>query len=109
MTQASYQDSQVSCTDTGLVIKNYYFPVGAKRLPYGSIHDVTRLDLTGANAVRRWRLWGSGDFVHWWNFDAKRPTKKVALVLDTGHRICPTITPDNPDEVEQILNARRNS
>jgi hypothetical protein len=63
------------------------------------------MELTGLNAVRRWRIWGSGDFVHWWNLDPKRPSKRMALVLDTGHRICPTITPDDPDAVEQIINA----
>jgi hypothetical protein len=103
MTQASYQDSQVSCTDTGLAIKHYYFPVGTKHISYAAIRDVTRMELTGLNSVRRWRIWGSGDFVHWWNLDMKRPGKTAALVLDIGHRICPTITPDDPDAVEQIL------
>jgi hypothetical protein len=27
----------------------------------------------------------------------------VALVLDVGHRIRPTITPDDPETVERIL------
>jgi hypothetical protein len=106
MSNPSYEDDQVSCTDNGLAIKHYYFPAGTKRIPYSSIRDVTRMELTGLNAVRRWRIWGSGDFVHWWNLDMKRPGKKAALVLDVGRRICPTITPDDPDTVEQILSSK---
>jgi hypothetical protein len=53
--------------------------------------------------VRKWRIWGSGDFVHWWNRDLQRPNKTVALVLDVGRRVRPTITPDDPETVELII------
>ena len=98
----TYQDGGIVCDDKALTIRRYY-PWGAKRIPYSSIRSVERLPLTGASTVRRWRIWGSGDFVHWWNFDAERPKKKLALVLDTGNRVRPTITPDDPDAVERIL------
>jgi hypothetical protein len=97
-----YDDGRVSCDPTGISIGGYYL-WGAKRIPYASIRAVQRLPLTGANAVRRWRIWGSGDFVHWWNLDPERPHKDVALVLDVGHRVRPTITPDDPDAVERII------
>lgn len=62
-----------------------------------------RLPLTGLNKVPRWRIWGSGDFVHWCNLDPSRTRKEVALVLDLGRRVRPTITPDEPEVVERIL------
>jgi hypothetical protein len=43
---------------------------------------------------------GSGDFVHWWNLDLKRPQQTVALDIDVGRRIHPTITPEDPDTIE---------
>jgi hypothetical protein len=46
---------------------------------------------------------GSGDFVHWWNLVRGRPKKQLALEIDTGHHIHPTITPDDPHTVERIL------
>ncbi|HVT21793.1 MAG TPA: hypothetical protein VHE57_10430 [Mycobacteriales bacterium] len=107
MTKASYEDDQVACTDTELVIKRYYPPGTPKHVAYRAIKNVTRLDLTGINAVRRWRLWGSGDLIHWWNLDLKRPGKSVALVLDVGKKVRPTITPDDPDAVERILGDHR--
>lgn len=102
-----YDDGSVSCDEDGIRIARYY-PWGAKRISYSSISDVRELPLTGVNAVRRWRIWGSGDFVHWWNLDVKRPSKTAALVLDVGKRVLPTITPDDPAAVERILSERRN-
>jgi hypothetical protein len=100
-----YDDGRIACDEQGLVIRRYY-PWGAKRVPYAAIRGVQRLPLTGANRVRRWRIWGSGDFVHWWNLDPRRSQKAVALVLDVGGRVRPTITPDNPEAVERIIKER---
>jgi hypothetical protein len=99
----AYDDGLIRCDERTLSIQRYY-PWGTKQIPYASIRGVQTLPLTGAQRVRRWRLWGSGDFVHWWNFDPHRPGKSIALVLDTGRRIHPTITPDNAPAVAQILN-----
>jgi hypothetical protein len=103
---AAYDDGAIQCDDQGLTIRRYYLWGGAKRIRYGSIQTVEPLPLTGVNSVRRWRIWGSGDFVHWWNLDPKRPRKDVALVLDVGRRVRPTITPDDPDAVRRILAER---
>jgi hypothetical protein len=102
----TYEDDQVACTETELVIKRYYFPSSPKRVPYSEIRAITRWELTGVSAVRRWRIWGSGDFVHWWNLDPRRPRKSVALVLDVGRRVQPVITPDDPDAVEELPRSR---
>lgn len=98
----AYEDSRIRCDEQDLTIRLYY-PWGSKRIRYSSIRGVERLPLTGANKVRKWRIWGSGDFIHWWNLDVRRPQKDVALVLDVGHTVRPTITPDDPDAVERIL------
>lgn len=100
-----YDDGRISCDEAGIRIGLYY-PWGAKRIPYASIKGVKTLPLTGASAMRRWRIWGSGDFVHWWNLDPGRPHKDVALILDVGRHILPTITPDDPGAVERILRER---
>jgi hypothetical protein len=94
-----YDDGKIACDDTRLIIRRYY-PWGAKTIPYDAIRSVSHLTPLG---VRKWRLWGSGDFVHWWNLDRRRPEKELALVIDTGHHIRPTITPDDPQAVERIL------
>jgi hypothetical protein len=101
-TEALYDDGRISCDRTGVRI-GWYYLWGAKRISYASIKAVETLPLTGASKMRRWRIWGSGDFVHWWNLDPNRPHKTVALVLDVGQRVRPTITPDDPEAVERIL------
>lgn len=103
MAGTTYDDGRIRCDGDALVIEGYYFPRGAKRIAYDEIRTVTRLPL---GRGRRWRIWGSGDFVHWWNLDPTRPRKDAALVLDTGHHWRPTITPDDPAAVEAILTAR---
>jgi hypothetical protein len=101
-----YDDGLIVCDDDGLVVRRYYFPCGSKRIPYTGIRNVERREL--AALTGKWRVWGSGDLRHWWNLDPGRPRKSVALVLDVGRRIRPTITPDDPDAVERILVGRTN-
>ncbi|HUJ65420.1 MAG TPA: hypothetical protein VLX59_07785 [Acidimicrobiales bacterium] len=96
-----YDDGRISCDQTSVRI-GWYYPWGGKRISYSSIQSVQNRPLTGASKLRRWRIRGSGDFVHWWNLDPDRTKKSVALVLDVGHRVRPTITPDGPEAVERI-------
>lgn len=102
---ATYDDGLIRCDDQELIIRRYY-PWGAKRIRYTSIRAIKTLPLTGLSKVRKWRLWGSGDFVHWWNLDLRRAGKSIALVIDVGRVVRPTITPDDPTAVADILNAR---
>jgi hypothetical protein len=93
-----YDDGEIACDDASLLIRRYY-PWGSKRIPYSSIKSINRLPIR----IRKWRLWGSGDFRHWWNLDPNRPKKNLALEIDTGHWIHPTITPNDVEAVEHVL------
>ncbi len=100
---ATYDDGSVACTDTDLVIRRYYFPLGgAKRIPYQAIQEVRRAPLT---VMGRWRIHGSNDLVHWYNFDLRRPRKSTALVVHSAGHIVPVITPDDPDRAAAALAA----
>jgi hypothetical protein len=98
-----YDDGRVACDTIGLTIARYY-PWGAKRIAYESIRSIQRFPLKRIRG--RWRLWGSGDFVHWYNLDLGRPHKVTAIEINVGRRVRPVITPDRCDEVEAILMAR---
>jgi hypothetical protein len=97
-----YDDGIIACTAEGVVIRRYYPWLGAKKVPYQRIRTVQRRrtgKLTG-----RWRIWGSGDLVHWYNCDWGRPRKPMALVLKlTGHIVQPVITPDDSERVVETL------
>jgi hypothetical protein len=96
-----YDDGKVACTDQELVIRNYYFFfMGAKHIPYSAIREARRVRL---GTMGRWRIHGSGDFVHWFNFDVRRPRKDSAIVIHLDGVIRPVITPDDPDRVAAVL------
>jgi hypothetical protein len=95
-----YTDGRISCDDAGVNI-GWYYLWGQKRILYSAIHAVNKRPLRRVRG--RWRLWGSGDFVHWYNLDGNRPKKSVELELDTGGRLRPVITPDDPDAVAAII------
>jgi hypothetical protein len=98
----SYDDGRVALTDEALVIRNYYFPFGAKHIPYADISQVKRGRLTGMGG--RYRIWGSTDLVHWYNLDPGRPGKSTKLAIElSGKSVVPVITPDRPDEVAYEL------
>lgn len=95
-----YDDGKVACTGSELVIRHYYFPAGVKRIPYSAIREVQRVQL---RSLGHWRVHGSGDFVHWFNFDRHRRRKQVALVVNLAGFVKPVITPDDPDQAVAVL------
>jgi hypothetical protein len=95
-----YDDGRISCDDTGLII-GWYYLWGQKKIPYSAIRSVNKRPLRGVRGM--WRLWGSGDFVRWYNLDGNRPNKTVELEINTGGRIRPVITPDDPDAVAALI------
>ncbi len=105
MERMLYDDGGIACDDRSLIIRRYYPWGGAKNVAYSAIRSVERRPLTAMTG--KWRIWGSGDLVHWWNLDTKRPRKQAALVVDLGRRVIPVITPDDPDAVEGIIAAHR--
>jgi hypothetical protein len=94
-----YDDGRVACDDQGLLIRHYYF-FGAKRIRYADIRTVKEAPLGGAG---RWRIHGSGDLRHWFNFDPRRPRKSTALVITLDSWVKPVITPDDPARVVDAL------
>jgi hypothetical protein len=97
-----YDDGKIACTDSELVIRKYYFPFGTKRIPYAAIKEVRQVPM---HTLGKARVQGSGDFVHWFNFDVGRLRKQTALVIFTDARIRPVITPDDPARVVTELTA----
>lgn len=98
----AYDDGRVACTDDGLIIRHYYFPGGAKRIPYGKIRQVRWVSLKSMRG--QIKIHGSGNLVHWFNFDMDRPRKADALIVAvSGNRIRPVITPDDANLVAAEL------
>jgi hypothetical protein len=92
---SGYDDGRIMCADREIVIRHYYL-AGPKRIAYNAIRQVVEAPL---GPMGKWRIHGSGDFVHWFNFDPRRPRKDTALVIYLDGRIRPVITPDEPGRV----------
>ena len=108
---AGYDDGRVVCTDDEIILRRYY-TWRARRIRYEAIREVRQVPLASLGMVR---IQGSGDFVHWFNYDPHRRHKDRALILyvladttkvsavhtpgDTDERVKPVITPDDPDSV----------
>lgn len=95
-----YDDGRIICDDKGVTIRWYYL-WGAKRIPFQAIRSTRTYPLSPVRG--RWRIWGSGDLVHWYNLDGSRPGKQTGIEIDTGGRIHPCITPDDPETVSRII------
>jgi hypothetical protein len=92
---AGYDDGRIACDNQGLRIKHYYL-FGPKHIRYADIRAVTESPLGTAG---RWRIHGSGDLKHWFNFDPHRPRKDTALIITLSSWVKPVITPDDPARV----------
>jgi len=96
-----YEDKYLIIDDHALTIKNYFFPMGAKRIAFEQVKTVKAEPLTLLNG--KFRLWGMGLEPKWFHFDLERMGKKHCLILDIGEFMKPAITPKSHDTVLEIL------
>lgn len=95
-----YDDGRIECDDNGITVR-WYYPWGSRRIPFRDIRSVRMFPLSTVRG--KWRIWGSGDFVHWYNLDGGRPNKATGIEIDTGRRVRACITPDDPGAVNAII------
>jgi hypothetical protein len=95
-----YDDGRITCDGSGLNIRGYY-PWGSKRIRYSEISSASEFTLRTLRG--RWRLFGSGDFRHWYSWDPRRPRKRTGIELKVGRWAVPVITPEDPRAVLAIL------
>ena len=96
-----YADRWITCAPDAILIRGYYFPWGTKRIPYGSIRSIRRVNMGALTG--RGRIWGTSNPRYWASLDPRRPRKKTALILDVGGRVQPFLTPDDPTAVEAAI------
>jgi len=99
-----YDDGTIRCDAVGVEIRRYYFPSGTRRVKYGEIKGLARLEMSALRG--KLRIWGTGNFKIWANLDTKRPHKKVAFIIDNGKSVKPFVTPDDPDAFEAEVRER---
>ena len=97
-----YADKHVQIFDDKIRFKSWILPWGKKDVKFEHIRKVSekKLGMSG-----RLRISGSKNFRDWFHFDANRPTKKKAIVLETDYTIYKRlwITPENHSTVFNLL------
>jgi hypothetical protein len=101
MAGAQYKDPRIEADAEGLRIRHYYLPFGDKRIGWGAIQAVGRVEVGALHG--RLRVWGTANPRYWANLDPGRPKKKVGYVLDLGRGVRPFVTPDDPEAFEAAL------
>jgi hypothetical protein len=104
MTSDLYKDRWIDCTADAVLIRGYYFPWGTKRIPYSAIREIRRVPMSAFTG--KGRIWGSTTLRYWASLDPNRGAKDTALILDTGRRILPFITPDDADAAAAVISKR---
>ena len=97
-----YSDTLVEITENSICFKDYYFPVGPKRVPFTDITDILVVKPTWLNG--RYRLQGTGNFQTWFPLDWHRPSRPeifFASLRGTSRRIGFTVEAAAP--VQTIL------
>ena len=96
-----YEDQYIVCDDDGMAIHWYYFPIGSKRIPYNTIRNVKEENMNFFSGAGR--IWGMGLTPEWFPLDEKRPWKTKCIIIDEGIWVKSVITPENHENVLQIL------
>ena len=100
-----YADRFVEITDDAILFRVYYFPWGAKVVPFAEIESVEPFALTFWNG--KCRIWGTSDFGTWWPADWDRPSRDMAfLLVRRGRRVRIAFTVEDSVQVEAILRGK---
>jgi hypothetical protein len=99
-----YQDRTIRADDREIALRWYFFPFGTKRIAWDRIVEVREHDMGTGITGGRWRIWGSGDLVHWLPLDMRRPKKRQMFIFFLqGSHARPCVTPDDPQAFRALL------
>ena len=98
-----YNDKHIQIFDDKIRFKSWALPWGKKDVKLFHVRKISEKNMGLFSG--RLRISGSKNFKDWFHFDATRPTKKKAIVLETDFQIYKRlwITPERHSIVLNIL------
>jgi len=98
-----YNDKHISIFEDRVSFKSWGLPWGKKDVMISHIRKVSERKMGLLSG--RLRISGSNNFRDWFHFDATRPTKNKAIVLETDYKIYKRlwITPERYSPAFSIL------
>ena len=102
MTKPLYSDKHLSIYEDRILFKSWVLPWGKKDVMISHISKVSEKNM---GVSKRFRISGSNNFRDWFHFDATRPSKNKAIVLETDYKIYKRlwITPEKHATALNIL------
>jgi len=103
MSKILYTDKYIQIFEDKIRFKSWNLPGGKKDVKLSHIRKVSEKNMGLFSG--RLRISGSSNFRDWFHFDAARPTKKKAIVLETDFKIYKRlwVTPEKHSTVYNIL------
>ena len=98
-----YSDKHIQIFDDKIRFKSWVLPWGKKDVKLSHVKKISEKNLGLSSG--RLRVSGSYNFRDWFHFDASRPKKNKAIVLETDFKIYKTlwVTPEKHTKVFSIL------
>lgn len=103
MSKILYTDKHIQIFDDKIRFKSWNLPWGKKDVKLSHIRKVSEKKMGLFSG--RLRISGSNNFRDWFHFDASRPTKKKAIVLETDFKIYKRlwVTPESHGKALSVL------
>ena len=80
-----YNDKHIQIFEEKIILKAWCLPWGKKEVKTSHIKKITEKKMGIFSGKHR--ISGSGNFRDWFHFDAQRPKKEKAIVLETDFKI----------------------
>ena len=98
-----YNDKHMQIFEDKIRFKSWIMPWGKKDVMLSNIRKVSEKNIGLSSG--QLRISGSSNFRDWFHFDATRPTKKKAIVLETDFKVYKRlwVTPEKHASVFNIL------
>lgn len=102
---SGYEDDAILIDDAVLTIGSYRWPGDAKRIDLASIRSFEVFQMGFFTGRHRLVGMGIGRPRNWFHWGRGRGDRRTAISLDVGGLVYPTIVPEDPAAVEEILRA----
>jgi len=98
-----YNDKHIQIFEDKIRFKSWMLPWGKKDVMLSHIRKVSEKNIGLSSG--QLRISGSSNFRDWFHFDATRPTKKKAIILETDFKVYKRlwVTPEKHTSAFNIL------
>jgi hypothetical protein len=100
--EITYSDKLVEITQDSILLRNYYFPFGSKRVAFAKVRGIEVKE--DVSTSEKWRIQGTMNFLTWYPRDWRRPTRDRVFYISFPERKWRiAFTVEDSSKVESVL------